>query len=100
MGYEHSIIAANHCICNYIPNVVNYFEMGDVAGLIAPRGLSILTGNEDVLYPLEGVESAFELAKNVYSAANVADKCKLSVLDGANRFYADAAWADLHAMVK
>lgn len=99
-SYEHSIIAANHCICNYIPNVVNYFEMGDVAGLIAPRGLSILTGNEDVLYPLEGVESAFELAKNVYSAANVADKCKLSVLDEANRFYADAAWADLHEMVK
>ena len=99
-SFEESIIAKHHCICNYIPNIANYFEMGDVGGLIAPRALSVLSGAGDDWYPKSGVESAFGLAKNVYTAAGCADACKLHIIDENACFFADDAWADLHEMIK
>ena len=34
----------DHCTCNFIPRIANHFDMGDIAGLIAPRGLVIVNG--------------------------------------------------------
>ncbi len=99
-SFEESIIAKHHCICNYIPNISNYFEMGDVGGLIAPRGLSILSGSDDEWFPSTGVRSAYDLANSVYVGAGFNDACKLHIIDGNACFFADEAWADLHNMVK
>src|SRR5258708_9417314 len=37
------ITAMDHCPCNYVPSIVKYTEMADIAGLIAPRPLLIQT---------------------------------------------------------
>ena len=90
--YEDSIGSVDHCEDNYIPRILKYFEMGDLAGLIAPRSLVIVTGREDPIFPIDGVREAFQAAKDLYRYAGVEAKISLVVGDGGHRFYAQEAW--------
>ena len=41
-----------HCIDNYVPGILNWAEMYDVAGLIAPRPLFSEAGEQDTIFPI------------------------------------------------
>ena len=28
--YKHSIAAMRHCVCNFVPNIADYFDMGGI----------------------------------------------------------------------
>ncbi|MBQ8320892.1 MAG: hypothetical protein IJX92_00825 [Clostridia bacterium] len=90
--YKHSIAAMEHCVCNFIPNIANYFDMGDLAGMIAPRRLVVVNGKCDPIFPDEGVRESYEIIKRMYEAAGVPDRCALVTGEEGHRFYADAAW--------
>ena len=87
-----SIFAQHHCICNYIPGLYKYFEMGDLAMLIAPRPLIVVCGKDDRIFPLEGVKREFATVEKIYHAAGVPENCALIVGDEGHRFYAKPAW--------
>ncbi|MFB6137409.1 MAG: dienelactone hydrolase family protein [Halobacteriaceae archaeon] len=89
---EDSIGSISHCDCNYLPGIVELGELWDVAGLIAPRPFLAIAGREDTIFPLDGVERAFEHLESVYEAAGAADRCELYVGDGGHRYYAAGAW--------
>jgi len=72
--------------------VLKYFEMGDLAGLIAPRPFVVVTGAQDPIFPLAGVKQAFAAAEALYKAAGAEDKIKLVVGPEGHRFYAQQAW--------
>lgn len=95
-SYEASIAAMEHCMCNHIPSVRKYFEMGDLAGLIAPRRLIIAAGIEDPIFPIDGTRKAFETAKRLYAAAGVPEKCALVLGDGGHLNYADEIWEEFY----
>ncbi len=68
-GVKDSLIRlAGNCDCNCVPNLWKYADMGDVGGLIAPRGLFIETGDKD---PLNGKAGSLD---NVYSQVGYARK--------------------------
>lgn len=90
--YTASIGSVDHCADNYIPRILKYFEMGDLAGLIAPSSLVVVAGKEDPIFPIDGVQEAFSAAKNLYQYAGVEAKIRLVVGDGGHRFYAKEAW--------
>lgn len=96
--YKHSIGAMRHCSCNYIPHVAEYFDMGDLAGLIAPRKLVVVSGKEDKIFPNDGVKECFEIIKNMYEKANAGNNCRLITGQGGHRFYAGQAWAAIKEM--
>lgn len=98
--YKDSIAAMEHCSCNYVPNIANYFDMGDLAGLIAPRSFVIVAGKDDPIFPLSGVEECFGITKTLYAAAGAPERCKLVVGNGAHRFYADDAWPVMNPFVR
>ena len=87
-----SIFSLAHCICNYIPSLYKYFEMGDLALMIAPRPLIVVCGREDMIFPLGGVKQEFATVEKIYSALGVADRCALIVGDEGHRFYAAQSW--------
>ncbi|NLA83352.1 MAG: hypothetical protein GX854_02225 [Clostridiales bacterium] len=97
--YKDSIAAMHHCSCNYVPHIRKYFEMGDLAGLIAPRALVIVAGKEDKIFPINGVIESYELAQSLYKAAGADGRCKLVVGEGGHRFYADEAWPVMNEFV-
>lgn len=98
-SFDDSIMAMNHCVCNYIPNIRKYFDMGDIGGLIAPRTLITVCGKEDKSFPLEGVKKSFELTEKIYSHNGCRENCSLIVGNGGHRFYPDEAWPAIHRYI-
>ena len=96
--YEASIAAMPHCMCNHIPGIRKYFEMGDLAGLIVPRKLVIAAGQEDAIFPIDGTKENFEQIQKIYEAAGVPENCALVVGEKGHLNYADLLWAKLHEM--
>ncbi len=90
--YAQSIMSIYHCMDNYIPDLLNWAESGDVLGLIAPRPMVVVAGREDEIFPLPGVRKAFKQIKAIYKAAGAEQNLKLVIGEGGHRFYADPAW--------
>jgi len=81
-----------HCGCSYIHGMLNFFEMADVAVMIAPRYLIAVNGIYDHLQPFAATEREFERVKAIFEKAGAPDHCQLVVGPEGHRFYADLAW--------
>lgn len=97
--YKDSIVDLKHCPCNYIPGIGEHFDMGDIAGLAAPRKLVIVNGKIDSIFPDAGVQKTFAIAKNLFKAAGCEDNCRLVTGPEGHRFYADPAWEVINELM-
>jgi hypothetical protein len=97
-NFEDSIAAMPHCMCNYVPGIRKYFEMGDMAGMIAPRRLIVAAGMQDSIFPIFGVKKAFQDIKRVYAAAGCEENCSLVIGDSGHYNYADLIWEEINRM--
>lgn len=91
-GYEESIGHIKHCACNYVPGIMELCDMGELAGLTAPRAFCAIHGSGDPIFPIAGTRRVFEVTKKIYGMAGVPDKCGLYVGNGGHRYYKDGAW--------
>ena len=98
--FKDSIAAMPHCVCNFVPNIARYFDMGDIGGLVAPRKLIVVNGREDDIFPEAGVKEAYAEIERLYAVAGVSENTALVTGDGGHRFYADDAWPVLHKMAE
>lgn len=98
--YDDSIIAMNHCPCNYIPGIRRYFNMGDLGVLIAPRPFVLVCGEKDPIFPLEGVKKSFETIKSAYESMGKNGNCHLVIGNGGHQFYPDDAWPVAKELLK
>lgn len=89
---RRSIARIDHCPDNYIPGFLRWFELADLACLIAPRPLVVVAGESDPIFPLEGVREAVDDIQRIYAAAGAPDRCRLVLGNGGHRFYASDAW--------
>lgn len=96
--YKSSIAAMRHCVCNFVPNIAKYFDMGELGGLVAPRPLIVVNGAKDRIFPADGVQEAYATIQKLYDAAGAVDHCRLVTGEGGHRFYADAAWPHVHEL--
>lgn len=94
-SFDDSIMAMDHCICNFIPNIRLFFDMGDLAGLIAPRKLIVVCGNQDPIFPLKGVAKSYDIILKLFQVAGAAKNCTLVIGEGAHRFYPEDAWPEI-----
>lgn len=90
--FEESIGTMHHCVCNFIPKMAKYFDMGDIACLIAPRKLVVVSGMTDVGFLIKGSMDAYKTIEAVYKKAGCPDNCKQVVGEGGHRFYKNPAW--------
>ncbi len=90
--YDDSIMAMNHCPCNFIPHIRRYFNMGDLGALIAPRPFVMVSGEKDPIFPLAGAKKSFEIIKSAYQDLGKSDLCRMVIGNGGHQFYPDDAW--------
>lgn len=96
-----SIGTMYHCACNFVPGISKYFDMAEIAGLIAPRPLVIVSGKEDGIFPLPTAEYEFGRLKNIYyKNSEYPENCVHIKGDGGHRFYADPAWKAFWELIK
>ena len=85
--YKHSIGDMWHCSCNYIPHSAEYFDMGELAALIAPRKLIVSVGEVDAIFPLEGTKEVYSVIEKIYEKENAKDNCKLEIFPDKPHFF-------------
>ena len=91
-SYRDSLMQIYHCADNYLPGILKVADMGDLAGLIAPRTLIILAGETDPIFPIAGVKRAFRQTKKIYQAFKADRQLHLLIGKEGHRFYAKLAW--------
>jgi len=90
--FEHSIMAMYHCPCNFVPSLYKYFDMGDIACLIAPRPIVMVSGKTDVGFHIDGALEAYETIEKIYRKAGAENNCRMVIGEEGHRFYADLSW--------
>jgi dienelactone hydrolase len=85
--FRDSIMAVHHCACNYVPGILQYAEMVDVAGLVAPRPLLVESGKQDPIFPVDAAQRAFAGLQAVYRCFNAGDHLKAVLFDGEHAWY-------------
>ena len=93
--YKESILRFYHCSCNYIPHAYKYFDMQDLACLIAPRKLTIMTGQLDPSFLYSGVKRGYETVEKIYKKENAEKECKLIVTMKGHWWNVDVVWPEM-----
>jgi dienelactone hydrolase len=93
--FRDSILSISHCMCNYVPRMIECMEMHDIAGLIAPRFLFVESGSRDPIFPVEGSRRAIGKAESIYRVFGVPESFGHEIWDGAHGFNGRGAFAFL-----
>jgi dienelactone hydrolase len=84
--FRDSIMSLSHCIDNYVPGILAWAEMYDVAGLIAPRPLFVESGIKDDIFPLAASKSSFARVQRVYEVFDALPLARQQVFNDVNSF--------------
>jgi dienelactone hydrolase len=85
--FRDSVMSLSHCIDNYVPGILNWAEMYDVAGLIAPRPLFVESGIKDDIFPIEASKASFARVQKVYEVFGAAPLAQQEVFNDVHSFY-------------
>ncbi len=85
--FRASIGSLSHCIDNYVPGILNWAEMHDVAGLMAPRPLFIESGEKDNIFPIQASIESFQRVKEIYGVFGAGDRVEQEVFPNAHSFW-------------
>lgn len=80
--FKESIMSIRHCIDNYVPGILRYAELPDIVCMIAPRPLLIEAGLYDHIFPIHGVQAAFERLEAVYNLLGVRERLDKDFFEG------------------
>jgi len=70
----------------YINGLYRYFDLPDLAALIAPRAVLVINGSQDRLFALDGVKAAFDKIARCYAKAGAAERQRCSLYDAPHEF--------------
>ena len=84
--FRESIMSVSHCIDNYVPGILNWAEMYDVAGLIAPRPFFAESGERDPIFPIAASRDSFARVKRDYEVFGAGDLAGHETFDAPHSF--------------
>jgi hypothetical protein len=85
--FRDSIGSLSHCIDNYVPGILQWAEMYDIAGLIAPRPLFVESGEKDTIFPIKASIESFRRVREIYRVFDAADRVEQEVFAGEHSFW-------------
>lgn len=85
--FRDSIGSLAHCVDNYVPGILNWAEMYDIAGLIAPRPLFAESGEKDNIFPIHASIESFNKVREIYSVFGAADRIEQEIFPGEHSFW-------------
>ncbi len=94
--FRDSIMAVRHCLCNFVPGMVQLAEMEDIAGLVAPRPMLIETGTLDPIFPTAASQQAYKNLQKIYSVFEAVQNIDIDVFEGEHAWSGSKAyrWLD------
>jgi dienelactone hydrolase len=85
--FRDCIMSVSHCIDNYVPGILNWAEMYDVAGLVAPRPLFAESGEKDDIFPIAASRASFARVKKMYEVFGAGALTEQETFDGPHSFW-------------
>ena len=85
--FRDSIFSISHCMDNYVPGILNWAEMYDVAGLIAPRPFFAESGERDDIFPVGAFRESYAKVQKVYQAFDAAGNTDHEVFPGEHSWH-------------
>lgn len=80
--FVDSVYSIYHCLCNCVPRILEWGEMKDIAALIAPRPLLIISGKKDRIFPIKATRKAYSELKEVYGLLDADRNLEKDFFDG------------------
>lgn len=80
--YKYSILATDHCICNYVPGQLSVGESYEITALAAPKKLLTINGRRDPIFPIQGSMEAFQYLDALYKKLEVPEVYTHILFDG------------------
>ena len=80
--FRDSILAMHHCVDNYLPGMLEWFELDDLLSAIAPRPMLWETGNRDPIFPQGAVLRAGFSVRSCYEKLGVPDNFRIHAFNG------------------
>ena len=97
--FKDSIIGLKHCPCNYVQGIARYFDMGDLAGLVAPRKMVVFSGQLDQGFLIEGADECMKIAKELYKKAGCPENVEHVIGELGHRFIETKAYPAFNKIV-
>jgi dienelactone hydrolase len=98
--WRDSVVSILHCEDNYVPNVLQWGEMSDIASLIAPRPVFFENGTADTIFPIKSARAAFKQIKEAYKVAGWPHRCDMQVFTGEHQFCGEKGFPFLERWLK
>lgn len=77
---------------NVVPGILNWFELADVVGLIAPRPFVTVAGDSDHIWPSSGAKAVVEEARRIYALCGAAECIACETAPGGHMFRPELSW--------
>jgi hypothetical protein len=98
--FRDSIMAMDHCVDNFVPGIIRWGEMNDVASLIAPRPFFAESGTKDNIFPVEAATKAWTRAKRAWDVLGASDRIGHEVFEGQHQFHGVGGFAFFEKWLK
>ena len=85
--FRDSVGSLSHCIDNYVPGILNWAEMHDIAGLIAPRPLFVESGEQDRIFPVHASVESVQAVRAIYQVFAAEDRIEQEVFPDEHAFW-------------
>lgn len=82
----------NFCGAQYVPGLLRYGDIPEMAGLIAPKPLLIEAGTRDDCFVIEDVRAAYGRLARIYAAAGASDRLAYDEHPGQHEWHGTVAW--------
>ncbi len=80
--FRDSILAMHHCVDNYLPGMMAWFELEDLLSAVAPRPMLWETGSRDPIFPQDAVLRAGISVQRCYGKLGVPDNFWIHAFEG------------------
>ncbi|MBI1877874.1 MAG: acetylxylan esterase [Chloroflexi bacterium] len=85
--YGHGVELDELCGSQVVPGILQWAEMGDVAGLLAPLPLLSESAHHDNCFPWPYTEPTLERLRQIYRLAGAEDSLITNIYDRDHRYY-------------
>ena len=89
---EFAVRHTNFCGSQFVPEIYNFFDTHDVAGLIAPRPLLVEMGIFDKCFYFKDTIRGYEQIQKIYAAAGASDRLHKDIFPGGHAFGGNVAF--------
>ena len=87
-----------HCVCNNIPRASRWFEMQDLACLIAPRPLAIVADVQDNGFHIDGSREAAATVQKIYDKVDASNQFRFIEAQEDQPYYPELSWPVVHEL--